>query len=661
MSDSAGNDVERCPQCGAEFVPSASPLGVCPACLLKLGASDPAIKVVPTPDDPNAPSEPLASPPATRWGWRRAAMGVAAIAVLPAAVLAFYLVRRTTGETTSSASPTIRFLLPPPDETDSVDGAHFAVSPDGTHIVLAARSPDGQSSLWLRTLQSMEWRRLPSTEGATLPFWSPDSQHVGFFAERKLKRTSVANGLIQTLAQAPSARGGTWGRDGTIVFAPTAAGPIVRVRASGGTPEAVTTLDKAAGETSHAWPHFLPNGRSVLLVVAAADRSGDQPAQASAGGPAGLHLLSLESGQRKLLLPGASTAAFAQGFLLFVRGTELLAQRFNPDRGELEDGQRAISGAERVSDPSPRGYGFGVSDAGVLVHRVGGPVQTQLTWFDRSGHVFGAATEAADYQQFAISPDSRRIAAARRDARDWSSNIWLIELDRQTASPLTLGTADNSSPLWLPDGRRIAFVSRRAATVEVYMTDAEGGGKEEHVFTSREPLELEDVSPDGRFLVYSTGRGHAGSDVWFVPLGGERKPQPLLQTDFNESEARLSPDGRWMAYVSDESGRDEVYVRAFPQADGRWQVSAAGGRRPRWRRDGRELFYISADRHLVAVDTLSGPPFRSGAPRTVFVMGRADEYDVVGDGHRFLAKTLLNDARRNGLQVILNWAEELRR
>ena len=654
MSDSVTPEIERCPRCHAEFVPAASPLGLCPACLLKLGASDPGMKAPPFEIEAVATPEALASPPPRRTSrvWPRNIAMIAGAAVLVAAVAFWAWVRRPTDDARTPSLPIIRFTLALPDEADSVARTQFAISPDGSRIALAARAPDGQLRLLVRTLQSMDWRVLTGTEGARLPFWSPDGRQIGYFADRRLKKIEVSSGLTQTLCDAPSGRGGTWSRDGTIVFAPVAAGPLFRVSATGGTAEPLTTIDTAGGETGHAWPQFLPDSRSVLFVATAAS---DHEA-AIGSGQAGLHVISLESGRRQLLVPGGGAGAFANGFLLFVRGQELWVQRFDPNQLEFMEDRRAISGAEYVGESSIDA-GFTVSDAGVLVHRAGGSSQGQLTWFDRRGQAIGTIAGAADYQQLAISRDGRRIAASLRNPRDTSSNIWIIDRDRDVPSRLTLGASEDSSPLWLPDGR-IAFLSVRAGTRGVYATDADGGGKEHVLLKSTPHTNLEDVSPDGRLLLYST-RTSAGSDVWLLTLGGDDKPQALLQTEFNESQGRLSPDGRWIAYVSDESGRDEVYVRAFPQADGRWQLSLSGGRLPRWRGDGRELFYLSPEGAIVAVDVAAGQEFRMGAPRMLFMLRHADHYDVGPDGQQFLAAIPTID-RRNGLQVVVNWQEELR-
>jgi Tol biopolymer transport system component len=610
----------------------------------------------PPPESQNIPAvAPLSTiePPSSRRRlWPRSGLAVvtALIALLLVLFVAMRLVPRSS-ETFATLNNVVRFGLPLPDETDSIDGAQLAVSPDGIHLVLAAHAADGRSRLWFRALQSMQWRELARTEGAMFPFWSPDGRHVGFFAERKLKRIDISNGLTQTLCDAPAGRGGTWSRDGLIVFAPSATGPLSRVAAAGGTPQPATTLDQSRGAAAHSWPHFLPDGRHFLFVAT--------PSGPGDGTGGGLSVGSLDSGDKKLIVDGAGAAVFAQGYLVYVRGTALVAQRFDPGRAQLVDDVQQISGAEEIDATPRRGSAFSVSAGGVLVHRGRDSRQSQLTWFDRAGRIIGTAGEPADYQTFSRSPDDRRVAVARSDARD-GTHIWLMELDRNVTSRLTIGPTVNLSPLWSPDGARIVFASRRDGVEGLYATDATGGGKEQIILQSPEPKAPTDWSPDGRALLYSSLSPDTGSDLWVLPIG-DNKPQPLVRTPSNESGGRFSPDGRWVAYVSDESGKDDVYVRSFPQSDRRWQISAGGGSRPRWRSDGRELFFVSPDGQLLAVDVQGGQTMQFGRPAPLFRMPTADHYNVSHDGQRFLVKMPIKERAPTGLQVVLNWTSELRR
>jgi Tol biopolymer transport system component len=658
MSDSGTNDATRCPQCGADFSPASSPLGLCPSCLLKLGVSDPAMTPPSPVESPRVPAVTpvlaIAAPSSSHRRWRRAGLIWIVPVVLVALLAAFAGLRMVSAPRSNGALPlttVVRFGLPLPDETDSLEGAQFAVSPDGARIVLAARGRDGRSRLWIRLLQSMEWRELARTEGATLPFWSPDSRNVGFFAEKKLKRIDISNGLTQTLCDAPAGRGGTWSREGLIVFAQSFTGPLSRVAAAGGTPRPATTVDQSRGAAAHSWPHFLPDGQRFLFVATPSGR-GD-------GTGGGLFVGSLDSGDTRLIVDGASAAVFAQGFLVYARGTALVAQRFDPGRAELVDDVQQISGAEEIDATPRRGSAFSVSAGGVLVHRSRDSSQSQLTWFDRTGRIIGTAGEPADYQIFSRSPDERRVAVARSDAHD-GTHIWLIELDRNVTSRLTIGPTVNLSPLWSPDGARIVFASRRDGVEGLYATDATGGGKEQIILQSPEPQDPTDWSPDGRALLYSTLSPNTGSDLWVLPIG-DSKPQPLVRTPSNESGGRFSPDGRWVAYVSDESGKDDVYVRTFPQSDRRWQISAGGGSRPRWRSDGRELFFVSPDGQLFAVDVQGGQTMQFGRPTPLFRMPQADHYNVSHDGQRFLVKMPVRERDPKGLQIVLNWTSELRR
>lgn len=549
----------------------------------------------------------------------------------------------------------VRFTLPLPDDTELPDGAQFAVSPDGQHIVVSAREPRGRLGLWIRSLASTEWRELGRTEGAAFPFWSPDSRQVGFFAEKRLKRIDVANGFTYTVCEAAVPRGGAWGSDAFIVFA-TEAGNLMRVAASGGTPQAVTMGDQARHGQAPAWPH-VPPGQGSVIYSASGGGSGQDTESA-------IYVMSLKNGAPRSLVSGGASAAFAHGWLLFVHGAALIAQPFDPSRAELNGDVQIIRGTEQIGTAAETGAAFSVS-RDVLAYRSGGPVASELVWIDRSGRVLGPAVEmAGDYRGFSISPDGDRLVAARRDAQDGSSNIWLMDVRRQTALRLTMGRSPDSSPIWSPDASRIAFASDREGAANVYVTSASGGGKQELLLSSPKParVALNDWSPDGRALLYSGTSRENGSDLWMLPLDEERKPRPIAGTPFNESDGRLSPDGRFVAYVSDETGRDEVYVQPFPPSPGKWQISTAGGTLPRWRSDGRELLFVTAEGTLVAVPIqLVPPPLRSATPQPLFMMRGVSDYVISRDGSRILARTALRKRGDNELHIVLNWATELRK
>jgi Tol biopolymer transport system component len=626
---------------------------LCPACLIKLGMSDP--NWTPPPETP--PEIPAAAPSATTVASRRfsrlprlpVSVWIAAGALLALLyVFSRFLMPPGPGYGNPSG-PIIRFTIALPDEVELADGAQFAVSPDGRQIVAVARDPNGRQQLWVRSLASSEWRELRQSDGASHPFWSPDSRQVGFFADRRLKRTDVASGLTVVVCDAPSGRGGAWTADGVIIFAP-GSGPLMRVAAAGGTPEQVTTVDGPRG--AHAWPGVLPDPqRFVYSASAGIGEKNESPALA----------LSMDTGESRVIVQNGWSAAFARGYLFFVQGTSLIAQPFDARRLEATGDVRRVPGADEVGGSPSEGAAFSVSND-VLVYRAGRPTLSQLLWFDRRGEMIANAHEPGDYWQFSLSPDGSRVAVARLDPRDGSSNIWLLDPRRGIDSRATLGRSRDAFPVWSPDARRIAFASDRGGSVGIYVTAADGGGKEEQLLSLQEPARPipTDWSHDGRALLYSAASPKTASDLLMLPLDGERKALPIVNGAFNESDGRFSPDVRYVAYVSDESGRNEVYVQTFPPAEGKWQISAGGGTRPRWRRDGRELFFLSPDGMLMSVEiqkTASAPQL--GPPRMLLPLHGADDYEISPDGQRILAKAKFRERGDNDLQVVLNWAAEL--
>ncbi|HET9362071.1 MAG TPA: hypothetical protein VFO58_20105, partial [Vicinamibacterales bacterium] len=464
MTDANPPEATRCRNCGTEFSGRSTPLGLCPACLIKLGMSDPNWTPPALPPETPLDTPAAAASAATMVASRRfprlprlpVSVWIAAGALLALLfVLSQFLMPPGPGYNTPSG-PVVRFTIALPDDVELADGAQFAVSPDGRQIVAVARDPRGRQQLWVRSFASPEWRELRQSDGASHPFWSPDSRQVGFFADRRLKRTDVASGLTSVVCDAPSGRGGAWTAGGVIVFAP-GSGPLMRVPAAGGTPEQVTTVDEPRGALAHAWPGVLPDPqRFVYSASGGIGEKNESPTFAR----------SMDTGESRVIVQDGWSAAFARGYLFFVQGASLIAQPFDARRLEATGDVRRVPGADEVGGAPSEGAAFSVSDD-VLAFRTGRPSLSHLVWFDRRGEAVADAQEPGDFQQFSISPDGTRVAIARRDERDGSSNIWALELQRGTNSRVTLGRARDSSPVWSPDATRIAFASDRGDSMNI--------------------------------------------------------------------------------------------------------------------------------------------------------------------------------------------------
>jgi eukaryotic-like serine/threonine-protein kinase len=549
-------------------------------------------------------------------------------------------------------------VLPPEKATLTGVVPSVVLSPDGRRLAFVA-SLEGRNLLWVRSLDSLSAQALPGTEGvagASL-FWSPDGRFIGFFAGGKLKKIDATGGPPQTLCDAePGSRGGTWNREGVIVFAPGPLGPLYRVSAAGDEPVPVTALDQSRFEFSHRWPQFLPDGRRFLYFV----RSN----KAELGG---IYVGSLDSKEASQLLPNTLNAAFAPpGFLLFLRNGTLMAQRFDAD--ELRLTGEPFPVAEHVAFNVGLGRGaFSVSENGVLAYRTGSGSHIQPLWFDRAGKQTGSLGAPGLYFTLALSPDERRAAVDLTDTQTGANDIWLFDLARGVPSRFTTHPAGDSQPLWSPDGGRIVFASGREGVLNLYQKAASGVGKEELLLKSDEAKVPDDWSADGRFIVYETLNPKTKWDLWVLPMTGDQQPFRFLETEFNEQQAQFSPDGKWIAYTSDESGTPEVYVQTFPASAGKWRVSTGGGFQPQWGRDGRELFYIAPDRKLMAVGVKSGAAFEAGAPEPLFVTrvltmtDFRNHYVVTADAQRFLINSTIEEASDTPISVVVNWAADLKR
>jgi len=584
---------------------------------------------------------------------------VAALCLFAALALGVVGLRARPGE-----APTVRFPVHPPGESRLVGS--IAVSPDGRQIAFATTTPQGSTALWVRPLDSLAARALAGTEGGRYPFWSPDNEFLGFIAEGQLKKINVNGGPPVSLSGVFDARGGTWNREGVIVYSPNFGDRLYRIDASGGKPTPVTTLDASLQHSSHQWPQFLPDGRHFLFLVWSA------LPEAS-----GTYVGSLDSKESRRLFGADRSVAFARGpgrvgQLLFLRGATLMGQEFDPDALRLSGEAFPIADPIWYDGINPGLTAFSVSENGVLAYRSGGVRNTQLTWFDRNGRRVGSVGPMGAHRDLWLSPDDRQVAISSMDLQTGTHDIWLFELSRGTATRFTFHAADETTPLWSPDGKSIVFTSSRDGPSNLYQKGASGTRVEEPLLVSSVSKYPTDWSSDHRHVLFANWDSRTKWDVWSLPLasqttGAEPQPVPYLQTEFDTFQAGFSPDGRWVAYTSNESKRYEVYVQPFPAGSGRWQISTEGGAQPQWSRSGRELFYLAPDRKLMAVPIRSGASFEPGSPRALFqteVTGLVDarnHYVVAADGERFLVNTVVEEPRSAPINVVVNWASPSRR
>ena len=593
-------------------------------------------------------------------GWR--ARALTAFALLLALGLGLAVDRGYLQRQPVAASP-LRFeILPPGKSAFNFEGfasAPVAVSPDGRMLVFGSRDPEGSPHLWVRPLGSLEPRALAETDGASYPFWSPDSRSVGFFSQGKLKRVDVAGGSPHTLCDAPYGRGGSWSPLGVIVFAPDVIGPLYQVSALGGVPTAVTAVNTTGGLT-HRWPWFLPDGRHFLFTAG-------NP-RGAAGGQEGLCVGSLDSSQAHRLLPSRSRAVYENGNLLYVRNRTLVAQPFDAGTLKVLGDPVPLAGPLAYS-PGTLGAVFSASAGGILAYSTstaaGG---TLLAWYDREGHRAETLDESMVYYSPQISPDQKQLAVDVLDPATGNVDVWLYQLASKLKTRLTFGITEvvNMSPLWSPDGTQIAFASNRAGVFNLYRKPANSSGGDELLLQTSMNKNPTGWSPDGRYLLFEqrdpTQRGR--TEIGVLPLFGDRTPFVLTVSAAGGREAVVHPNGRWVAYTSNETGRDEVYVTSFPNPGSFRQISTAGGESPSWAHDGKELFYLAPDLQMMAAQ-VSGQAatFESGAVRPLFsthvaVQAMARPFDVAADGKKFLIDSV-PEANSASITIMANWTSLL--
>jgi Tol biopolymer transport system component len=545
---------------------------------------------------------------------------------------------------------TIRAQISPPEHysfTESGFSNHVVISPDSSRIAFIAQGETKQL-LWVQRLDGALAQPVAGSEGAIYPFWSADSQYVGFFAGGKLKKVEVNAGVVQVLCDAPFGRGGTWNRDGVILFAPGIHDLIYKISDGGGTPAPVTKFANPGPLAGNRWPYFLPDGRHFLYV--------DTDPQASRGR---IYVASLESPDAKQVAAENSNAEYAAGRLFFVKDGNLVTQAFNLGRLELEGSSMPIFAGVEYTDTRALGN-FSVSQSGVLVARPAFSQASQLIWLDREGRRLAKVGEPGHFMFARLSPDDRSVLLSRDDDSERTkSDVWLMDVQRGISSRLTFARGIQRSGIWAPDSRHL-LVSGLGAKAQIL--SAAGNG----VPVTLEPIITrgQDWSPDGRTLLVAQQNSNTGWDILSIPSSGEQTLTPVLTSSFDEHGARFSPDGHWLAYLSNESGRYEVYVIPFPGPGGRWQLSNGGGAVgywPVWSRDGRRIYYRDPNGVFMVVDVeAKGSEFHPGTARQFFSNpGGAYPAGVAADG-RVLVQVPAETEAPPPLTLIVNWDAEKR-
>jgi Tol biopolymer transport system component len=535
----------------------------------------------------------------------------------------------------------------------------MAIAPNGhTVAVVGDRESGGKSALWLYEVGSRDARSVADTDGASFPFWSPDGRSLGFFAEGKLKRLEIAGGPVQTLCDAPSGRGGSWSRDGVILFTPSGRiGDVVnRVPASGGIPQPLGVLDMSRSETSHRWPVFLPDGKHYMFMAFNVTGMTDTDA---------IFVGSLDSREKKFLTRATANATYAApGYFVFYRDKTLFAQHIDLGKFELTGGASPIL-TDIQYEPRIGHATFSVSnDRALLAENGTGVSLSQLEWFDRSGKEMGAVGKPDVYANVNLAPNGKLVAVDKTDTANQNSDVWVYDLQSESTKRMTFDPAIDAMPVWSPDGTRVVFSSSRKQSFDLYLKNTDGTQEERAI----EATPAQDKYPsawsrDGRYLLYTRD-----TELWFLTLP-EMSSQLFLKTSSVMRNSQFSPDAKWVAYASNESGKWEIYVTSFPDAHGKWQVSNGGGDQPRWRGDGKELFYLSADGKIVAVPVKEGANFNSGAPVALFQANPRQPvatsehvvYDVTQDGQRFLINTYVKNGVVQPMTVVLNWDAEVKK
>ena len=578
--------------------------------------------------------------------WRaRPLMWIAggALLVLFLGAIALYFSRQQ-----DNRGNTIKLTLAAP--ANSTFPANVTISPDGQRVVFTATNAEGKRLLWVRPLDSLIAQPLPATDGARSPFWSPDSRFIGYFANRKLLKIEATGGRPQNLCDVSENGGGTWSQSGVILFAGQEG--LYRISAQGGTPALVTKVSPK--EEAHRWPYFLPDGRHFVFLGDAGTTEDHN-----------IRVGSLDSQDSQVLFGAISRIVFApSGYLLYVNQGALVAVRFDASSLKVTGDTTTI--ADKIAAVGDNHeFDFSVSDDGTLAYQ-SGSITSQLTWFDRTGKKIATVGEPAGSEHISLSPDGHSVAVGMLDADGRSSDVWLFDLSRSTPSRFTFDQYADGTPLWSPDGKQIIFGSNRIggkSSVDLYQKSASGASEEHLLLRSDSAKFATSWSSNGQFILFDNWVPQSKAAIWMLPLSDPNSAKSVLQsTAFNQAQGQISPDGHFIAYSSDESGRFEVYIQRYPPSSDKWPISSSSGLQPLWRADGKELFFLTEEQQLMVVEIKTGSSLETGVPHPLFQtpmkMGAGYNYSVASDGQKFLISTPI-EAGESPMTIVLNWSAKL--
>jgi serine/threonine protein kinase len=545
------------------------------------------------------------------------------------------------------APQTLRFEVSPPSSVQTQDSPR--ISPDGHTLAYNATDSTGTSRIWIRPLGALVAQALPGTDGANRPFWSPDSRYLAFTGGGKLRKISVSGGPPTVICDAPTGSDGTWGDRNVILFDGTVADPILRVAASGGVATPQVRADSASHVLQVGWPEFLPDGKHFLYLAILPTAT--------------LRVASLDGGASRDLGPCESQVQYIPpGYLLFSRGGSLVIQRF--DARALKFTGEPAPVAEQVGSSAVGGADFRASENGVLVYSTRSTESGELVEFDRAGKLLRVLPSQPGALMPTLSPDERRVAMRVVDPQSRTRDIWVTDRARQISTRITFEKGNENYPLWSPDGKRIAYWSDAQGASGIVAKQLTGSGETEMLAPMGTEATLKDWSRDGSTIFYEITTA-TGTDIWALPTTGDRKPRPFLNGAFSEYDPKLSPDGRYLAYVSNESGRDEIYVQSYPDRSEKWQVSTHGGSDPRWAANGREMYYLSPDQQMMSVPVRMTPSFDPGTPQALFSVRilfpgqQRAHYAVTADGQTFILFTPTASRSLPTTTVVVNWMAEI--